>query len=145
MLFEVFRQFLDSHPVDSRTPFIGLDSLQCLLAVFQLADFFHQSFGSSQAFSLTLRHQRFGPFPGSLRSITPTFRRKGQFPLFGLVFLPLSTHESRRLLAFSFIPLAGDRSGLRSPFPAWPILFLRLSALECLLSLADDMTYFALC
>src|SRR5262250_3851503 len=121
MLLQVLRELLDRHPVDSRAPLVGLDSLQCLLAVFQLADFFHQSFGSSQAFSLTLRHQRFGPFPGSLRSITPTFRRKGQFPLFGLVFLPLSTHESRRLLAFSFIPLAGDRSGLRSPFPAWPI------------------------
>src|SRR5215469_9125982 len=120
MLLQVLWQLLDGHPVDSRTSFVGLDSLQCLLAVFQLADFFHQSFGSSQAFSLTLRHPRFGPFPGRLRSITPTFRRKGQFPLFGLVFLPLSAHESRRLLAFSFIPLTGYRSGLRSPFPAWP-------------------------
>src|SRR5215831_5678105 len=128
MLLQVLREFLDSHPVHSRAPFISLDSLQCLLAVFQLADFFHQSFGSSQAFSLTLRHQRFGPFLAGPRSITPTFRRKGQFPLFGLVVLPLSAHESRRLLAFSFIPLAGNRSGLRSPFPAWPILFLRLSA-----------------
>src|SRR5215469_8310935 len=107
MLLQVLRKFLHRHPVDSRTSFIGLDSLQCLLAVFPLADFFHQSFGSSQAFRLTLRHQRFGPFLGSLRSITPTFHRKGQFPLFGLVFLPLSAHESRRLLAFSFIPPCG--------------------------------------
>jgi len=114
--------------------------LQCLLAVFQLADFFHQSFGSSQAFSLTLRHQRFGLFPGSLRSITPTFRRKGQFPLLGLVFLPLSAHESRRLLAFSFIPLAGDRSGLRSPFPAWPICFSAFRLVECLNIPADCLT-----
>src|SRR5215470_11564995 len=117
MLLQVLREFLDRHPVDSRAPLIGLDSLPCRLAVFQLADFFHQSFASSQAFRLTLRHQRFGPFPSSLRSIPPTFPRKGQFPLFGLVFLPLSAHESRRLLAFSFIPLARDRSGLRSPFP----------------------------
>jgi hypothetical protein len=35
----------------------------------------------------------------------------------------LSAHGSRRLLAPSFIPLAGYRSGLRSSFPAWPILF----------------------
>src|SRR5215469_2077767 len=129
MLLQVLRKFLHRHPVDSRAPFIGLDSLQCLLAVFPLADFFHQSFGSSQAFSLTLRHQRFGPFPGGLRSITPTFRRKGQVPLFGLVLLPLSAHESRRLLAFSFIPLRGtvrafdhrSRLGLSvaPPFGLW--------------------------
>ena len=56
-----------------------------------------------------------------LRSFTPTFLRKGQHLLFGPVFLPLSAHESRRLLALSFTPLAGYRSGLRSSFPAWPI------------------------
>jgi len=33
-----------------------------------------------------------------------------------------------------------SRSGLQPPFPAWPICCLRLSALECLTSLADDMT-----
>src|SRR5499427_10545723 len=60
---------------------------------------------------------------------------KGQHPLFGPAFLPLSVHESRRLLALSFIPLVGNRLGLRSPFPAWPILLLRLSALECLTSM----------
>jgi hypothetical protein len=38
-----------------------------------------------------------------------------------------------------------SRSGLRPPFPARPILFLHLSALECLTSLTDDMTYYALC
>jgi len=65
--------------------------------------------------------------------------------LFGLVFLPLSAHESRRLLAFSFIPLARDRSGLRSPFPAWPIGFSAFRFVQCLNSLADCMTYFALC
>jgi hypothetical protein len=41
--------------------------------------------------------------------------------LFRPVFLSLFAHESRRLLAFRFIPLAGYRSGLRSPFPARPI------------------------
>jgi hypothetical protein len=53
-------------------------------------------------------------------SITPTFPRKGQFLFSGRFFLPLSAHESRRLLAFPFIPLAEYRSGLRSPFPARP-------------------------
>src|SRR6516225_2160074 len=107
MLLQVFRELLDGHPVYSRIPFIGLDSLQCLLAVFQLADFFHQSFGFSQAFSLSLRHQRFEPFLGDLRSITLTFHRKGQHPLFGLVFLSLSAHESRRLLALPLFPFPG--------------------------------------
>src|SRR5437667_1455695 len=55
------------------------------------------------------------------RSITPTFHRKGQLPMFGLVFLPPSAHESRRLLALPFIPLAGYRWGLRLPFPALPV------------------------
>src|SRR5882762_10217153 len=32
-----------------------------LLAVFQLADFLYQSFGSGQAFGPVLRHERFGP------------------------------------------------------------------------------------
>src|SRR5262250_2884172 len=145
MLLQVLRELLDRHPVDSRAPLVGLDSLQCLLAVFQLADFFHQSFGSSQAFSLTLRHRRFGPFLDSLRSLTPTLRRKGQFPLFGLVFLPLFAQEARRLLAFSFIPLAGDRSGLRSPCPAWPSCFSAFRLVECLNIPADCVTYYALC
>src|SRR6516164_2904404 len=145
MLLQVFRELLDGHPVYSRIPFIGLDSLQCLLAVFQLADFFHQSFGFSQAFSLSLRHQRFEPFLGDLRSITLTFHRKGQHPLFGLVFLSLSAHESRRLLALSFIPLSGYRSGLRSSFPARPICCSAFRLSECLNSFADCMAYFALC
>src|ERR1700741_3190318 len=136
MLLQVFRELVDDHPVSSRTPFISLDSLPCLLAVFQLADFLHQSFGSSQAFGLTLRHGRFGPFLGGFRSITLILHRKGQHPLFGPVFLPLSAHESRRLLAFPLFPL-------RVPFGPSIIvsgsayLFLRLSALECLISLAD--------
>src|SRR4030095_13300729 len=95
-------------------------NLLCLLGVFQLADFFHQSFSSGQAFRLALRPKRFDPFRGGLRSITPTFRQKRQHLLFGPVFLPPSAHESRRLLALPFIPLAGYRSGLRSLFPARP-------------------------
>ena len=105
----------------------------------------HQSFGSGQAFGPVLRHERFGPLRDGFRSITPTFRRKGQHPLFGPVFLPLSAHESHRLLALSFIPLAGYRSGLRSSFPPWPICFSAFRPLECLNILADCMIYFALC
>src|SRR6266700_4374847 len=38
-----------------------------------------------------------------------------------------------------------SRSGLQPSFPAQPICCLHLSATECLTSLADDMTYYALC
>ena len=88
---------------------------------------------------------RLSDLRGGRRSIPPTFRRKGQHLLFGLVFLPLSAPESRHLLALSFIPLAGYRSGLRSSFPAWPICFSAFRPLECLNILADCMSYFALC
>jgi hypothetical protein len=60
-----------------------------------------------------------GASPSAFRSLArrasghhSTFRRKGQHPRFGLVFLPLSAPESRRLLTLPFIPLAGYRSGL---------------------------------
>ena len=56
------------------------------LGGFQLAGFFHQSFGSCQAFRLALRRERFGPLRGGFRSITPAFLRKGQHPWFGLFF-----------------------------------------------------------
>src|SRR4051812_15580238 len=38
-----------------------------------------------------------------------------------------------------------SRSGLQSPFPVRPIRWLRLSAPECLTSLADITTYYAFC
>ena len=79
------------------------------------------------------------------RGITPTLRRKGQHPLFGPVFLPLSTHESRRLLALSFIPLTGTVWAFDHRSRLGLSCLLRLSALECLTSLADCVTYFALC
>src|SRR5215472_1608767 len=127
MLLQVLREFLDPHPVDSRAPFIGLDSLQCLLAVFQLADFFHQSFGSSPAFSLTLRHQRFGPSLRGFRSITPTFHWKGQHLLYGPVFLPLSAHEAPLTCLLLYSP-CGEPFGPSITVPGLAYLFLRLSA-----------------
>src|SRR2546421_3970741 len=70
-----------------------------------------------------LRHQRFGPLHGGAQSLTPTLRRKGQHPLFGLVFLPLSAHESHCLLAFPFIPLTGTvRAFLRGSGVLRPLL-----------------------
>ena len=49
MLFQVSRKVLNRHAVHARTPFVGLDSFQCLLAVFPPADFLHQLFGDGRA------------------------------------------------------------------------------------------------
>jgi len=68
MLFQVLRQLLDGHPVHAGAPFVGLDSCQCLLAVFPLADFFHQLFANGRAFCPALRRERFGPFTEAIRA-----------------------------------------------------------------------------
>ena len=90
-----------------------------------------------------LRHGRFGPSPRTLRSFTPSCFGKG-LRLLELVLLPLVVLESHRLLVALFILLAEDRSGLRSSFPARPIGFSAFRLGECLRSLADCLTYFAL-
>ena len=58
---------------------------------------------------------------------------------FGLDILLLVVFEIHGLLA------APSRSGLRSPFPAGPIHCSAFRLSECLTSLADVMTYYALC
>src|SRR5207249_11157630 len=78
VLFQVSRKFVNGHAVHARTPFVGLDSCQCLLAVLPLADLFHQPFANSRAFCLTLRRERFGPFPGSPWGFTRILHREGQ-------------------------------------------------------------------
>jgi hypothetical protein len=65
--------------------------------------------------------------------------------VFGPVFLPQLTHEPHPLLSVPLNPLAGYDSGLRSSFPTEPACFSALLALESLNSLADRITYFALC
>ena len=67
---------MDGHPVHSRTSFVGLDSCQCLLAVFPLTDFLHQLFANGRAFCPALRPERFGPFRRALRGFTPILVRK---------------------------------------------------------------------
>src|SRR5207245_2417681 len=69
VLLQVVRKFLHGHAVDSRASFITLDSRQCLLTVFCLADFLHELIGTSRTFRLVLHHRRFGPSPGTLRSL----------------------------------------------------------------------------
>jgi hypothetical protein len=51
----------------------------------------------------------------------------------------MDTHETR------FSTARSHRSGRRPSFPVGSICWLRLSALERLTSLTDDMNYYALC
>ena len=81
-------------------------------------------------------HRHSGSETSAERGFTSLQRFQGQYVL-GL--LPLSTHESPGLLvpSQSFGPSA-IVSGLA-------YLLLRLSALECLTSLADGLAYYAVC
>src|ERR1019366_7393396 len=66
---------------------------------------------------------------------SPIRRREVQFDLGILLFVVLETHG---LLA------SPSRSGLRPSFPAWPIHCSAFRHSECLTSLADVTTYYAL-
>ena len=86
-----------------------LNSFKCPLAVFLLADLFHQSFVYRRAFCFVFRRGQFGPFWRSRRSFTPVFFVEGQLKL---GFLPLVAHELHRVLASALSLLAEDRLGL---------------------------------
>src|ERR1022692_773304 len=78
----------------------------------------------------------FSPFPSRLSGFTRRHRRKVQLHLDVLLLVVLEIHG---LLA------APSRSGLQPSFPAWPIRCSAFRHAECRTSLADVMTYYALC
>jgi hypothetical protein len=78
MLFQVIWQLLDGHSIHASASLVGLDSLQCLLAVFPPADFLHQLFGDGRAFDPALSRRRFDPFLKALRGFTPVLLQEGQ-------------------------------------------------------------------
>jgi hypothetical protein len=90
-----------------RTPLIRLDSLECRLAVFPLADFFHEACASSQAFRLVLRHPRFGPLRGGLRGITLLSAGKASTPGSGLFFCRCPLLSRAAYLPFPLFPWRG--------------------------------------
>src|SRR4030095_8623630 len=99
--------------------------------VFSLTYFLHQSIRSSWVFGSTPHPGRFSLFPSRLSGFTRQRRREGQLHLDILLLVVLETHG---LLA------SPSRSGLRTPFPAWPIHCSAFRLSECLPSLADVMT-----
>ena len=117
-------------------PLIALHPPQCFLQIVSLTYFLHQSVGSSWAFESIGRPGRFRRFSARLSGFTRRRNREVQMGLDVLLLVVLETHG---LLA------APSRSGLRSSFPAWPIHCSTFRYSECLTSLADVVTYYALC
>jgi len=75
---------------------------------------------NSQAFCVVRRQETIRSLPGRPSGFHPDLPPEGQTIL---VFCRVSSLRSHCLFAVPFIPLTGYRSGLRSPFPARPILF----------------------
>src|ERR1700730_15136228 len=134
MLLQVILDADDGHPVDARTTLIGLHLPQCCLQVFSLTYLLHQSIRAGWVFGPIHRPGRFSPFPSRLSGFTRQRRREVQFDLDILLLVVLETHG---------LLTSTSRSGLRSPFPAWPIHCSAFRLSECLTSLADVMTYYA--
>jgi hypothetical protein len=131
MLFQVILDSANGHSIDARTTLIGLHLPQCCLQVFSLTYCLHPSIRAGWVFGSTCLPGRFRLFPSRLSGFTRRRRREVQFHLDILLLAVLETHD---LLA------APSRSGLRSPFPAWPIHCSAFRLSECLTSLADVMT-----
>jgi hypothetical protein len=93
VLLQQLRQLLDRHPVHTSASFVGLDSRQCLLAIFPLADLLHQ---------LTWRSD------SVLRGFSPILRAEGQLHL--LVILPRVALDWYCLFASPVNPVAGTSS-----------------------------------
>jgi hypothetical protein len=81
---------------------------------------------ASWAFGCMYRRERFGRFPPG----TPGFTRRRRIE----VQIHLGARLPHVVPEIQVLLTSPSRSGLQSSFPARPILFLRLSALECLTS-----------
>ena len=128
VLFQVPRQLVDGHPVHASASFVGLDSCQCLLAVFPLADFLHQLFANGRAFCPTLRRKRFGPFRRPFGASPLCSSSKANSSWF---FCRLSLMSRAAYSPFLLTP-CGDRSGLRHLRPTLPSAdFCRPVRIDC--------------
>src|ERR1017187_9882901 len=136
VLLQVIRDFVDGHPIDTWTTFVGLHPSQCFSPVSSFTYFLHQPIRAGWVFGSMRRPGRLNLFPSRLSGFTRQRGKEVQFELDILLLVVLETHG---LLA------SPSRSGLRSPFPAWPIHCSAFRPSECLTSLADVMTYYALC
>ena len=127
MLLQVIFDADDGHPIDARTTFIGPHLPQCCLQVFSLTYFLHQSIRAGWVFGSIRRPGQLQslPFPPLGASPVGVDAAEVQFHLDILLLVVLETHG---LLA------SPSRSGLRPPFPAWPIHCSAFRLSECLTS-----------
>jgi len=92
VLFQVAGDFIDSHPIDARTTFIGLHPLQCFLQVFSLTYFLHQLIRAGWAFGSMHRRKRFGPFLSRFAGFTRWRGREVQLSLDVLLHVAPEIH-----------------------------------------------------
>ncbi len=130
--FEISGQFFHGHPVDARCAFVLADLAQGPLHVLPLTDGLHEPDSASRAFGQSLRNERFRtPVRGEILHRTQVQLK--------LVLLLRYVHQMLTPTCLSHLP---------SPFGVGTVrafclqrrglayLLLRLSALECLISLA---------
>jgi len=136
VLLQVVGDASDSHPVDARTTLIGFHPSQCFFHVLSITYLLHQSSCSSWAFGCIHRLWRFSLFSARFAGFTRWRDRKVQFDLNVLLHFAPEIHV---LLASPLVRAFNPR------FRLGLSVFLRLSTLKCLTSLADDMAYYAFC
>src|SRR4029453_1657832 len=100
----------DGDAVDARGALVAHHGTQGSLYVVWGTDLLHEVGGRRRAFGAGCRRGHFDLLPAPARGFTGAGRREGQFPL---VWRSRRGHETPVLLALSFNPHAGDRSGLR--------------------------------
>ena len=134
MLFQVVREAADGHPIDARATFVGLHSPQCFLQILSLTHLLHQSVGARWAFASIRRLGRFSLFLPARASPVGTDEKSSLNWMF-------SRLSPSRLM--SYLPLLSF--GPSATVPGSTYLLTPPFGTECLTSLADDMTYYALC
>jgi len=128
-------ELIDGHAVDPRATLIGLDSPHCLLQVFPLTYRLHHSIRAGWVFGFIPRPGRFRLFPAGFSGFTRQHIRKVQLVLDVLLLAVLEIHDLITLISF----------GPSIPVPGLAYLFAPPFGSECLTSLADARTYYALC
>mgnify|MGYP001254055630 CR=1 FL=1 len=87
-------QFIDGHPVDSRTPSVCLNSFQRFLQICSLADLLHQLRARGGAFVDISRCKRFSPQYTATMGFTRFAMRKGQQKLNFLLHVVCKINET---------------------------------------------------
>src|SRR6516225_6757192 len=135
VLLQIVAKLIDRHAVDASATFVAPHLPQCFLQVCSLTHFLHDSIGVGWAFGFIRHRVRFDVFPSRLPGFTRRHDEKSS-PNWMFSRLSLSRFMSY-LPLLSFGPSATRcrlSLSVDSPFGT-----------ECLISLADGVTYYAVC